>query len=300
MSAARFFLGLVLCASALVAARAAPTSCLQCHGNLERIQNKAWVQMTLDFTNDVHFAAGLSCQDCHGGNPDPKLGQDPLSAMDKAYQPNPYRGKPARTDIPEFCGRCHSDADYMKRFKPEERVDQLKEYWTSRHGELLRTGDTNVATCVDCHGTHAIRSPSDPQSRVYPTAVAETCSSCHSDPKRMAGYKTKTGRPLPVDQYSKWRRSVHARAMFEKDDLSAPTCNDCHGNHGAVPPQVASISFVCGNCHGREASLFRASSKQKGFQEHNSELLAGHGQSRLRGLSSAARTQRYDYQHRRV
>jgi hypothetical protein len=273
MRAVHFLLGLGLCSSGLANASGAQTSCLQCHGNLEWIQNRAWAQMAQDFTNDVHFSFGLSCQDCHGGNPDPKLAEDPFAAMDKAYQANPYRGKPARTAIPEFCGRCHSDADYMKKFKPDERVDQLKEYWTSRHGQLLKTGDTNVATCVDCHGTHAIRAPSDALSSVYPGAVAETCSACHSNPKHMAGYKTKTGAPLPVDQYAKWRRSVHAQAMFEKDDLSAPTCNDCHGNHGAVPPQLASITFVCGNCHGREASLFRASPKYKGFQDHDESYL---------------------------
>jgi hypothetical protein len=263
----------VLAACFAASAHAAQTSCVQCHGSFEWIQNKAWVQMVQDFTNDVHYAAGLSCQDCHGGNPDPKLAEDPYGAMDKAYKPNPYRSQPKRTEIPDFCGRCHSDADYMKRFKPDERVDQLKEYWTSRHGQLLKTGDTNVATCVDCHGTHTIRAPSGTQSRVYPTAVAETCSSCHSNPRHMAGYKTKTGAPLPTDQYSKWRLSVHAQAMFEKDDLSAPTCNDCHGNHGAVPPQLSSITFVCGNCHGREATLFRASPKHKGFQEHNQSYL---------------------------
>jgi hypothetical protein len=267
------FTVLALFASTFAGRCAALTSCVQCHGNLEWIQNKAWAQMVQDFTNDVHFAAGLSCEDCHGGNPDPKLAEDPFGAMDKAFKPNPYRGKPKRTDIPDFCGRCHADADYMKRFKPDERVDQLKEYWTSQHGKLLRTGDTNVATCVDCHGTHTIRSPSDPQSSVYPTAVAETCSSCHSNPKHMAGYKTRTGAPLPIDQYAKWRQSVHARAMFDKDDLTAPTCNDCHGNHGAVPPQLTSIVFVCGNCHGREAGLFRASAKHKGFEEHNRSYL---------------------------
>jgi hypothetical protein len=280
MKATRFLIGLALCSSLVFGARAAQTSCIQCHGNPDFIQNKAWLQIVQDFTNDVHYSVGLSCQDCHGGNPDPKLAEDPYGAMDKDYKANPYRGKPARTAIPEFCGRCHSDADYMKRFNPEERVDQLKEYWTSRHGQLLRTGDTNVAVCVDCHGTHTIRAPSDVQSSVYPTAVALTCSRCHSDPKHMAGYKTKSGAPLPVNQYAQWRRSVHAQAMFEKDDLSAPTCNDCHGNHGAVPPQVSSIVFVCGNCHGREASLFRASPKYKGFQTHNEDYLPTMGKER--------------------
>jgi len=283
MRAPRFCLSVALCSNALAGALGAETSCLQCHGSFDWIQNKAWVQMVRDFTNDVHFSFGLSCHDCHGGNPDPKLAEDPFAAMDKAYQPNPYHGKPARGAIPDFCGRCHADADYMKRFKPDERVDQLREYWTSRHGQLLKTGDTKVATCVDCHGTHAIRSPSDGQSSVYPTAVAETCSSCHSDPKHMAGYKTKTGAPLPLDQYTKWRRSVHAQAMFEKDDLSAPTCNDCHGNHGAVPPQLASITFVCGNCHGREASLFRASPKHRGFQTHNEDYLPTMGKDHCAG-----------------
>ena len=265
--------GLALSVWALAATRAAPNSCIQCHGALEWVQDQAWVRMAHDYTNDVHYAAGLSCHDCHGGNPDPKLAEDPLGAMDPDYRANPYRGKTMRTGVPEFCGRCHSDADYMKRFKPEARVDQLKEYWTSQHGKLLRAGDTNVATCVDCHGAHSIRPPSDPQSRVYPTVVAETCGSCHANPGHMAGYKTKTGEPLPTDQYAKWRQSVHARAMFEKDDLSAPTCNDCHGNHGAVPPQVTSITYVCGGCHGREADLFRSNPKHVGFQEHNTSYL---------------------------
>lgn len=261
-------------------ALAAQTSCVQCHGDVEWIADEAWARMVKNFESDVHHSVGLSCHDCHGGNPDPKVAQDPFAAMDKAYTANPYRGVPARDRMPDFCGRCHSDAEYMKRFKPDARVDQVKEYWTSRHGKLLKAGDTNVATCVDCHGTHTIRRPSDAQSRVYPTAVAETCRTCHSDPKRMAGYQSKTGGPLPIDQYERWRRSVHAKAMFERDDLAAPTCNDCHGNHGAAPPELASITFVCGQCHGREASLFRKSPKHSGFQEHNQDLLPDMGPNR--------------------
>lgn len=70
--------------------------------------------------------------------------------------------------------------------------------------------------------------------------------------------------------------SVHGKALLEGDDLSAPTCNDCHGNHGAVPPGVQSISFVCGQCHGREAQLFRNSPKEEGFRQHE-EFLADLG-----------------------
>jgi hypothetical protein len=149
----------------------------------------------------------------------------------------------------------------------------VEEYWTSKHGQLLRNGDTNVATCIDCHGVHGIIRVTNPSAPVYPLHVAETCKKCHADAKRMAGYKTESGAPLPVDQYARWRRSVHAAALLEKGDLTAPTCNVCHGNHGAMPPGLKSISFVCGNCHGREAELFAKSPKHQGWQMHNEQLL---------------------------
>ncbi len=91
----------------------------------------------------------------------------------------------------------------------------------------------------------------------------------------MSGYQDDLGQPLPVDQVARWSRSVHAHALLEKGDLSAPTCNDCHGNHGAAPPGVDSVAFVCGQCHGREAELFRKSAKQDGFSTHNQYLADG-------------------------
>jgi hypothetical protein len=129
-----------------------------------------------------------------------------------------------------------------------------------------------VATCVSCHGVHDIKSTSDPAARTYPTQVAETCGGCHSDAERMTGSKTVDGRPLPVNQRDLWQVSVHAKAL-EDGDLSAPTCNDCHGNHGATPPGVESLAFVCGQCHVRESQLFLQSPKFAALNVHN-EFLA--------------------------
>jgi hypothetical protein len=251
------------------------TSCTTCHGDAEWFDEED-VAIVGAVHDDAHGAVGLSCHDCHGGNPDPELAEDPDAAMDASYAPNPYRGAPDREAIPGFCGTCHSDATYMKQFDPDIRVDQVQEYATSQHGRSLAQGDTKVATCIDCHGTHGILGPEKTGSPVHPTRVAETCRSCHSDAERMAGYVTAAGHPIPTDPYAAWMRSVHARALLEKGDLSAPTCNDCHGNHGAAPPGVDSVAFVCGQCHGREAGLFRETSKQAGFHEHN-ELLEGMG-----------------------
>jgi len=261
--------GLVVLALSRFASAQTDTSCEVCHANPDMFGTEQ-AAIVEGFGHDIHKVAGISCQDCHGGNPDPALAEDPAGAMDPDFRANPYRGAPKRTEIPAFCGKCHSDPDYMRQFRPDLRVDQVQEYWTSRHGKALKNGDGKVATCVDCHGVHGIRSASDPLSRVFPKNVAETCSHCHSDPDRMDGYRLDNGQPIPTSQYALWQESVHAKAMLEKQDLSAPTCNDCHGNHGAVPPGVEAISFVCGQCHGREATLFRASPKLEGFRTHES------------------------------
>jgi hypothetical protein len=196
--------------------------------------------------------------------------------MDEDFAANPYRGAPAKGDIPALCGRCHSDPDYMKRFNPEARVDQVQEYWTSGHGRALQQGDTQVASCTDCHGAHGIVGAANPASPVYPTHVARTCDGCHGDPELMAGYTTADGRPFPTDPLALWQDSVHGAALLTRGDLAAPTCNDCHGNHGAAPPGLDSITFVCGQCHGREAELFRASEKHELLMQHN-EYLEGVG-----------------------
>ncbi len=100
-------------------------------------------------------------------------------------------------DIPGFCGRCHSNIEYMRHFNPSPRTDQLAEYWTSGHGKHLKKGDTQVATCISCHDQphgnaldlkpHGIRPVNEPASPVYHTKVAQTCAKCHSDKEPHGG-----------------------------------------------------------------------------------------------------------------
>jgi len=224
-------------------------SCIECHTKLAgKIGDPA-----RSINDDIHLSRGLSCNDCHGGDP---TQDDKVAAKDPRKG---YLGRPRTADIPAFCGKCHNDASFMKKFNPALRVDQEKEYSTSVHGKLLKTGNEKVATCISCHGVHGIRAVSDALSSVYPLNVANTCAKCHSEAARMAEFK------IPTDQYDKYKRSVHAKALYEREDLSAPTCNDCHGNHGATPPGIASVANVCGQCHARQAELFQASAHKIAF-----------------------------------
>jgi len=226
------------------------SSCIDCHVKLDDPRLSAPARL---FDNDVHRGRGLSCNDCHGGDPN-------ADTSEAAKDPRKgYLGKPRTVDIPAYCGKCHSDANLMKRFNPSLRVDQESEYYTSVHGRLLKTGEQKVATCISCHTVHGIRAISDPLSSVYPLNVADTCAKCHGNADYMRAFK------IPSDQITKFKTSVHAKALYEKQDLSAPTCNDCHGNHGATPPGIASVANVCGQCHARQADLFQTSPHKAAF-----------------------------------
>lgn len=231
-------------ASAKAPSPAPKESCTACHLEIGDDRLAAPVKA---YAGDIHAAKGIGCVGCHGGD-GKAAGMD---AMDPAKG---YIGKPERAQIAQVCGRCHADARVMKQYNPALRVDQVAEYATSGHGRRLReSGDPKVAVCSSCHPAHSIKPPSDPASSVHPLRVAETCARCHADAAYMAG------RSMPTDQLRKFMTSVHWSAMSVKGDLSAPTCNDCHGNHGAAPPGVSWVGNVCRQCHTAMADLFAKS-----------------------------------------
>jgi hypothetical protein len=208
-------------------------SCLGCHQD----------QKT-QFTGSAHDQAGLTCVDCHGG--DPKATDETAHATDNFKRPDNKKA------IAELCASCHSDVRRMNPYGIP--ADQLERYKTSKHGEqLFEHSDQKVATCTDCHGVHDIHKVKSPESHVYPTNIPATCGRCHGDEKLMSQYK------LPADVVTEYKLSYHAHMLFEKGDLSAPTCVTCHGSHGATPPGTAQVGEVCGKCHVRQRELFAKS-----------------------------------------
>jgi hypothetical protein len=171
-----------------------------------------------------------------------------------------FVGKIDRLAVPRLCARCHSDANLMRKYQPQQRVDQLAQYQTSMHGKRLAVGDRAVANCVDCHSVHDIRAVKDPLAPVHPLRLPDTCGHCHADARHMRPYK------LPTNQWEQYRRSVHWDALAKRGDASAPSCASCHGNHGATPPQVNSVTAVCGTCHPLMEELFNGSPHQPVFQ----------------------------------
>ena len=232
----------------------AQTSCINCHLQLDD-QLKT---PTDNLANDSHAKNGISCEGCHGGDADLRFEEDGESAMNVNKG---YIGIPKRNNIPKLCAKCHSDATYIKKYNPNLPIDQFQQYLTSQHGMKLASGDTKVAVCTDCHGVHNIQPANSSTSRVFPNNIPGMCGKCHSDAEYMKSYG------IPVNQQELYKSSVHGMNLFEKGDRSAPVCNDCHGNHGATPPGIASISYVCGICHVSQFEMFEQSPHKQAFAE---------------------------------
>jgi len=224
--------------------------CYACHKEIENLPK--------DFLEiDVHRHANLMCSSCHGGDPN-------SSDQEIAMSPSKgFIGVPKRKDIPKFCGKCHSNIDFMRVYQPRIATDQVSQYYTSVHGKKLLTGDENVAECSSCHTAHSILPAKDPRSSVYALNVPNTCNKCHGNSTLMKKYN------IPVNQFEEYSKSVHGIALLKNKDLGAPACNNCHGNHGATPPGVASVSHVCGTCHISNMEYFNATRMSKAFEEQD-------------------------------
>ena len=95
-------------------------TCFDCHRVMEGTSVK--------FVNDIHFTNAISCANCHGGDP---------NETDQNISMNASRGfkvRVTRQGVPEFCGRCHSDTNFMSKYDPQLPVDQLAKYQQGVHG----------------------------------------------------------------------------------------------------------------------------------------------------------------------
>jgi nitrate/TMAO reductase-like tetraheme cytochrome c subunit len=138
----------------VLAAEPVETVCLQCHSG----QPGPLGAPVKDWPGSVHQRNGISCHDCHGGDP-----ADYANAMSPERG---FLGAPEHAAVPEFCGRCH--------------VGVLGDYRESLHGIKVAQGG---AQCVTCHGNHAVKEAS------LELINERDCTRCH-DYARAAQIRT--------------------------------------------------------------------------------------------------------------
>jgi hypothetical protein len=210
--------------------------CAHCHSDAERMGRFGQddVQTIESYVNSVHgrglIDKGLSvaptCTNCHGREGSGAHEIEPVSTPDSPTN---------RLNVCETCGRCH--------------VGIMDQYDRGIHGEEFHAGNMDMPTCIDCHAEHAIQPVTSPESHVYPTHVAQTCTACHDrlDLNEKYGLASARG--------STFLGSYHGVAL-ETGILTVAHCESCHGAHMVLPSSdprsmvnPANLRETCGTCH---------------------------------------------------
>jgi len=253
--------------------------CILCHANAE-----IWEGETLhlfvtpkDLAGDIHWQKGIQCRDCHGGNPD-------TTDLRAAHaQEDGFRRIESPQDAVEFCGRCHADAEYMQRYDPAAKTDQVAKYWGSAHGRHAQeVGGPDAASCISCHPRHRMQPASNPNSPLNPAHLSETCGVCHKEQRNgmrrgvhhAAGEKDEFGRGLPMDCLKCHGQDVHGLPPVR--DAASPVsldnqvamCGTCHEKylvsyqasvHGhGLRASGLTVTAVCSDCHRAHDILYAA------------------------------------------
>ncbi len=135
-------------------------NCIQCHESMGDEMREPVSQ----WYGSIHQTHGITCDLCHGGNPNLEIGDlhnlshEKIRALAKQamYAASNFVGAPTGQALFDLCAQCH----------PQSTTN----YAASIMGQayLLKTGGPS---CTRCHGAHRNVIPPVPNS----------CKSCHRD-----------------------------------------------------------------------------------------------------------------------
>lgn len=151
------------------AAALGANSCVDCHQRPETVAAlPAWYQdQFIHWYGSVHGRRGVTCEKCHGGDPDQTGKKLAHQNVKSAGDP---RSRIYYKNLPETCGACH-EAVY-------------RQFVESRHYRNLKA-DWLAPTCTTCHGFQMdIRG-------VVPLQVVGRCQMCHG---QVRGVKPEIGK----------------------------------------------------------------------------------------------------------
>ena len=224
-------------------------ACVMCHTNISGYPHPEYKpadrrQVTLDLYQ--------ACKQCHADNYQ--------KTLDSVHQ----RALASGNRLGAVCADCHGAHDVRPPDQPRWRIALtcskchgaiFNEYKDSVHGSALQQDNSDVPSCVDCHGVHNIPNPTTAAFRLK--SPTEMCGTCHTDPKRMSKYNIST------QVLSTYVADFHGTTttLFEKQSpdqqTNKPVCFDCHGVHNIVSvkdPKAgleikSNMLKACQKCH---------------------------------------------------
>ena len=280
-----------------------PFTCGKCHQEVASVQKQRTIHqdhILENFSESIHgeglLRKGLivapNCASCHTAH--------------SILPHNDLASSISRKNIAKTCTKCHAQIESVHR-------KVIK-------GELWEKEVHTLPACVDCHQPHKVRKVYYDQGmsdrdclRCHENASLKAkkdgrslfvkvdelnhsrhakvaCSQCHSDvnASRIRACETIQKKvdctACHAEVGQKYQQSTHGQ-LLSKNDQNAPTCKECHGEHGILgkadrtsPTFATNVPALCARCHreGKKAAV-RYSGGQHEIIEHYTESIHGKG-----------------------
>jgi len=183
------------------ASGAGANSCETCHANPDfMVTNKKLYDYFQEWNLSIHKQEGVTCDDCHGGDP---RAADARTAHGKGVKATDPSSGIYYKNVPETCGACHDEI--LSGFRKSNHF---------RHVAKKKLDDEQGPTCVTCHGS--INS-----EVLNVNTVAAACARCHNEarhnhPENPEKARDALNRFLSIQRFYRYI-GVHADADEARD-----------------------------------------------------------------------------------
>lgn len=210
-------------------------TCKDCHTDQYNAAHDSVHQDAIDAGNQN----APICSDCHNPHTQPRLVGETSGELTTA----------ARKDVPVTCSQCHTEIYDV--------------YKNSVHGSALADGNTDVPTCIDCHGVHNI---GDPTTDAFHNNTPALCADCHNNDELMGKYGISTNVIETYVADFHGTTTTLFEQQFPGQEVNTAVCSDCHGIHDISKtddPQTGiamqeNLLIKCQRCHPDATANFPA------------------------------------------
>jgi hypothetical protein len=136
-------------------------SCVACHSDPKfLVTNKKLYDYFQEWQSSVHKQEGVTCKDCHGGNPD---ASDKDKAHGEAVAESSETSGVNFKNIPDTCGRVKCHAEMLDGYRQSNHFEHL----------IAEAQQAQGPSCVTCHGSINV-------GILNVESVEDACARCHN------------------------------------------------------------------------------------------------------------------------
>ena len=251
-----------------------PVDCSPCHSDVMESFTHSKHAEVLECNSchtNVHAAqkkAALveKCQSCHSDETEEVKESIHFLSKNGPTCVDCHSSHEVRAVNSQNCLACHGQKKFVQENISGEKLESVLKYKESIHGQLIE--------CSDCHGGHKILPAAASRSRVNRQNLINTCGQCHE---------------TEATNYAKSEHGLALKSGFEE----APSCIDCHGEHGIHPitDSQSPVSRkneveVCLKCHLDSPEVQKRMTHTAGFIAGYENSI--HGRANKQGNMKAA------------